>query len=224
MLQILAPTATPGREKLFSTFSCVRAICSLCCSPWHLEWFLSLWLQKQALEGRGQTGRLRIKDLETNPRSCFSWWQLPSCLTPWQWIPCCVSLPFPLAAQFEQPRGLPPQLSPPCCRHAHGATGRTWVAWQIGRAWLQRRKSLPPAPPGCGRNHKIALGCRLSSFLHPTVRCPQLFQPACSTRPCQQPTWAQTHEGSHKPSSQVHLVRMLQCHLHAGCASTPYWF
>lgn len=213
MLQILAPTATPGREKLFSMFLCVRAICSLCCSPWHLEWFLSLWLQQQALEGRGQTGRLGIKDPETNPRSCFSWWQLPSCLTPQQWIPCYVSLPFPLAARFEQPRGLPPQLSPPCCRHAHGATGRTWVAWQIGRARLQRGKSLQDV---AGTTKWLWA----AGWAHPSA--PRSDAHSSSSLPAADV--GTDPRGSHRPSSQVHLVRMLQCHLHAGCASTPYWF
>lgn len=83
VLRMLAPAAVPGRESFSLRFHVFRPYVLSFVLPGTWSDFHSPCLQKQALEGKGQSRTWGIKDPEPSPQSCSSWWQQPSCLIPW---------------------------------------------------------------------------------------------------------------------------------------------
>lgn len=72
MLQMLAPAAVPGRESFSLRSHVFRPYVLSFVPPGTWSDFHSPCLQKQALEGKGQSRRQGIKDPEPSPQSCFS--------------------------------------------------------------------------------------------------------------------------------------------------------
>lgn len=62
MLQVLAPNGTPGRESFSLHFHAFRPFTLSLLSSAPRVVFIPPYLQKQALEGKGQSRRLGIKD------------------------------------------------------------------------------------------------------------------------------------------------------------------
>lgn len=72
MLQMLAPAAVPGRESFSLRFHVFRPYVLSFVLPGTWSDFHSPCLQKQALEGKGQSKRWGIKDPKPSPQSSFS--------------------------------------------------------------------------------------------------------------------------------------------------------
>lgn len=191
----------PGRESFSLRSHVFRPYVLSFVLPGTWSDFHSPCLQKQALEGKGQSRRQGIKDPEPSPQSCFSWWQQPSCLIRWHLTPSLFSVSLQLSVSLRA-----------CLRSsalpAWSVVSCTWAAWQIVSALLRCEKSPPHLLwDVAGRHENYPLEAEL-------ILCPTSWVLLLQSAPC-----CPTAHGGFGELELRFTVRTLQCQTPVLCLS-----